>query len=78
MFHELKIDEPYFEQVISGDKTFEIRYNDRGYQKGGKIKLVETRATGVKTGRDVYKKISYVTNFQQKEHWVVFGIIDTL
>ncbi len=77
MLHELKIDEPYFEQIISGGKNFEIRYNDRGYQKGDKVKLIEMRPPGIRTGRDVIKKISYVTNFQQKEHWVVFGIIDT-
>ena len=76
MLHELKIDEPYFEQIISGAKNFEIRYNDRGYQKGDKVRLSETRSPGITTGRDVTKKISYVTNFQQKEHWVVFGIID--
>ena len=76
MLHELKIDEPYFAQIISGDKNFEIRYNDRGYQKGDKIKLREVRLSSVITGREVTKRISYVTNFQQKEHWVVFGIID--
>ena len=35
MQHNLKILRCYFEPVLSGDKTFEIRDNsDRGFQKG--------------------------------------------
>ena len=34
MKHELKIEPHYLEALISGDKTFEVRFNDRGYQKG--------------------------------------------
>ena len=29
MTHELKILKPYFDAVVSGDKTFEIRKDDR-------------------------------------------------
>ena len=36
--HELKIKEDYADAVLSGDKNFEIRYNDRAYQKGDRIK----------------------------------------
>ena len=32
--HEVKIYESYADAVLSGEKTFEIRDNDRGYQKG--------------------------------------------
>lgn len=31
--HELKILPEYFEAVVSGDKRFEIRKNDRNYEK---------------------------------------------
>lgn len=34
MRHEIKIKEPFADAIVGGDKTFEIRYNDRGYQKG--------------------------------------------
>ena len=27
--HELKTDAPFFDSVKSGEKTFELRYNDR-------------------------------------------------
>lgn len=34
MRHEIKIKESFADAIVGGDKTFEIRYNDRGYQKG--------------------------------------------
>lgn len=37
--HELKILEDFADTVYSGEKTFEIRENDRGYQKGDHIKF---------------------------------------
>ena len=32
--HHLKIEEKYLNAIKNGSKTFEIRYNDRGYQVG--------------------------------------------
>lgn len=37
--HEVKIYESYADAVLSGEKTFEIRKNDRGYQKGDRLKF---------------------------------------
>lgn len=37
--HEVKIWESYADAVLGGDKTFEIRYNDRGFQKGDRLKF---------------------------------------
>lgn len=37
--HELKILEDFADAVYNGDKTFELRENDRGYQKGDHIKF---------------------------------------
>lgn len=34
MRHELKIEQHYLDALISGEKTFEVCLNDRGYQKG--------------------------------------------
>ena len=73
MHHDLKIESDYFKQVACGDKTFEIRYNDRGYQKGDTICLNEI-IVGSRTGGKIDKVITYVTNYQQKPEWVVFGI----
>lgn len=40
MKHELKTLPVYFEAVLNGDKTFEIRDNsDRGFQKGDTVPL---------------------------------------
>lgn len=40
--HVLKTIEPYFSAVASGEKTFELRRNDRAYQKGDTLVLVDT------------------------------------
>ena len=39
MIHELKIQKEYAQAVYLGEKTFEVRINDRGYQKGDLIKF---------------------------------------
>jgi hypothetical protein len=39
--HDLKAWPNYFEQVWQGLKTFEIRYDDRGYQRGDQVRLRE-------------------------------------
>lgn len=37
--HKIKILKDFADAVLSGDKTFEIRENDRGYQKGDHIRF---------------------------------------
>ena len=32
--HYLKTVEPYFSRIVNRDKTFELRKNDRGFQRG--------------------------------------------
>lgn len=39
--HELKTYPHYFQQSIDGNKTFEIRLNDRGFQVGDIVVLKE-------------------------------------
>lgn len=39
--HELKVVPPYFDSLVSGSKTFEVRKNDRAYQRGDILKLRE-------------------------------------
>lgn len=41
MIHELKIYPHWFEKVISGNKTFEIRKNDRPFEEGDLLALNE-------------------------------------
>lgn len=37
MTHQIKIQKEYAQAVYLGEKTFEVRNNDRGYQKGDLI-----------------------------------------
>lgn len=37
--HHIKIQKEFADAVMSGEKTFEIRLNDRGYQKGDLIRF---------------------------------------
>jgi|TARA_Y100000310_G_scaffold298310_1_gene332146 hypothetical protein len=39
--HELKTEPKYFGRLVSGDKTFEIRKNDRDFQVGDELILKE-------------------------------------
>ena len=85
MHHTLKIEPPYFEAVLDGRKTFEIRHNDRGYNAGDTVTLVEfdgskrgplgDRKDERYTGREITKKIGYVTAYQQRENMVVFSLL---
>lgn len=40
MLHKIKIRESFANAVNLGDKTFEVRRNDRGYQKGDTVEFV--------------------------------------
>ena len=72
IIHELKIEKLYLEAKKRGDKLFEIRCDDRGYQKGD---LVVYREYGL-THKDVtenWYEITYVTSYCQPPNQVVFG-----
>lgn len=80
MEHKLKILPAFFNAVICGDKNFEIRDNsDRGFQKGDTVILEEFDNSapplllGSFTGRSIAVEVTYVTGYEQKPGWVVFG-----
>jgi hypothetical protein len=82
MQHELKILPPFFQAVIEGRKTFEIRADtDRGFQAGDSVLLREfAPAHGVVdsqhyTGRAHEAAIGYVTAYEQKPGFVVFSLV---
>jgi hypothetical protein len=60
--HRLKIDPEYYEAIFSGEKTFEVRYNDRNYIQGDFIIFDETEHNNREkyTGRILYARIGYV------------------
>lgn len=39
--HVLKVVAPYFDALMDGSKPFEVRYNDRGFQRGDTLLLWE-------------------------------------
>lgn len=46
MVHDLKIEENYLLNLLSGEKRVEIRFNDRDYQKHDLLKFRELLPTG--------------------------------
>lgn len=77
MKHELKIEKQYLDRVLDETKTFEIRKNDRDFQKGDQVKLIEIKA-GNATGKEAVADITYVTDYQQKEGYVVFSLANVV
>ncbi len=77
MKHELKTDEKYFKALWCGDKTFEIRNNDRRFDERDEIVLNEIDPYGEETGRSIEAIITYLTDFEQKKNYVVFSFRET-
>lgn len=77
MKHELKILECYAQAKLNGDKLFEIRDNaNHGFQKGDIINYRVVDNLGLNVNHPLNGKeyeITYVTNYNQKDGWVVFG-----
>lgn len=57
--HELKITPEYFEEVVLGNKTFELRFNDRNYQRGDTFDLMEWNSSEF-TNHSVSGEITYI------------------
>ncbi|HGY5236697.1 TPA: DUF3850 domain-containing protein [Aeromonas salmonicida subsp. pectinolytica] len=75
MHHELKILPRYFQPVLDGTKTFEIRANsDRNFQEGDTVTLNELDHEGYYTGRCAKRQITFVTDYAQQHGYVVFGM----
>lgn len=59
--HDLKTWPVYFEEVIAGRKTFEVRHNDRDYKVGDILWLREwSVTTGEYSGRETRRLVTYV------------------
>jgi uncharacterized protein DUF3850 len=58
--HDLKCETEFYQAVERGDKTFEVRYNDRDYTVGDMVTLAETM-DGNYSGRKLQpKEIIYI------------------
>lgn len=61
MTHELKLEKEYFKEVLTGNKKFELRKNDRDFKKGDILLLREyDKEKQEYTQRAFYKTITYV------------------
>lgn len=73
--HQLKINTEFFDQVVSGMKTFEIRLNDRNYEVGDTFDLQEWDGMEF-TNRSASGKINYIFTdyeFGLQPNWCVFS-----
>lgn len=73
---ELKVLPIYFEELVNGNKTFEIRKNDRDYKVGLKLILREFK-NNTFTGRSIEKTVTYVFKGGQyglNKGYVILGI----
>ena len=77
MKHELKILPEYYKAVRCGDKTFEIRLNDRNFQERDEVELHEWNPVGGYTGNVLEGFIRYITDYEQKPNYVVFSVVLT-
>lgn len=74
--HKLKINPEYFKAVCSGEKSFEIRENDRNFQVDDLLLLCEYLPDKKEfTGRIVERKVTYMTDYAQRENYVVMAIV---
>lgn len=79
MTHDLKCWVGFFEAVLDGRKPFEIRKNDRRYRVGDILHLREWDPIKMTyTDRSCARMVSYVTDWEQQNGYVVMGLIACL
>jgi ASC-1-like (ASCH) protein len=74
--HYLKTINPYFRDVESGKKTFEVRFNDRNFKVFDVLHLQEFSPPNDFSGREIDFEVTYVLDSSEfcKNGFVVLGI----
>lgn len=74
--HVLKCWPQYFEAIVFDQKTFEVRYNDRGYERGDILILREyNNDTKEYTRRQTRVEVTNVFNeFGLQPGWVIMSL----
>lgn len=57
--HQIRLASMYFDDVVSGKKSFELKKNDRGYKEGDFLEMMEFK-DGKNTGRTVRVLVTYL------------------
>ena len=73
--HYLKIKPEYFRAIASGEKTFEVRRNDRNYQRYDILHLQEF-AGDEYTGRTIDAEVTYLLDDPEfcKDGFVIMAL----
>lgn len=74
MKHELKVSSEFWPALMSGEKNFEIRFDDRCFQKGDIVHLRNWKqGYYIEPYKPIVIEITYVCHYEQKPGWCVFG-----
>lgn len=73
--HEIKLNRAFQNAVLSGEKPFEVRENDRGYQKGDLVRFkIDDRKNVIEPIEEKTYEITYVlSGWHIDSNYVVFG-----
>jgi len=81
MIHDLPCPVPVFEQIASGARSFDVRRNDHGFQKGDQLRLREWQppksmhSTGRFTKREQLVEVVFVlSGVGLQPEFVVLGL----
>lgn len=76
--HNIKLNHNYADAVMNGDKNFEIRYNDRGYQRGDRVIFTVVNDSQLTVAHPLNREaftITYLVHgYGLQDNWCVFGI----
>lgn len=80
--HELKCWKGFFEDMLNGKKTFDVRRDDRHYHVGDVLRQLEywpnaDEVGGTYTGREIRQRVDYVMRGPQlglERGWVVMSV----
>ncbi len=80
MRHSIKIEQKYLVRILTGEKLFEVRLNDRDYQVGDTLHFLPLENKDGVNAYDIRSplpeyKITYIHNFLgMADGYVVLGI----
>lgn len=75
--HSLKTWPPYFHAIVTGQKTFEVRVNDREFETGDTLQLNEWDPMDLKfTGNTVARRVTFIMDLNDMPGGVFSAIAE--